>query len=189
MYFGLFITPFVLIFGISVLAFNHMSFLNRIIPVRSLTGIRTKLDYIPYDTTDPGTARAIIDKLGIHGEIDFISKNDNEISFPVNIPGLKTRVIVNTNTDSVVVTRQMEGSVRAMNYLHIMPGQHNAAMRGNSLFMRVWRILTDTVVYLLIFLILSGVYLWYFLKSERGTGLYLLVLGILFFAGLLFLIL
>ena len=187
-YFGLFISPFILIFSISVLAFNHAGFLNRINPVKSLPEIRTKLDCIPYDTTDLLTAKAIIRKLGITGEIDFINKNKDYLSFPVNKPGLKSRIEVNIHTDSVIITRQMEGSVRAMNYLHIMPGQHNAKIRGNSLFLKIWRLMADAVVYLLLFLILSGVILWYNLEFERNSGYYAIVLGMLFFTGLLLLI-
>ena len=188
-YFGLFISPFILIFSISVLALNHMGFLNHINPVRYLPEIRTKLDNIPYDTTDLLTAKAIISKLGIKGEIDFIIKNEDQISFPVNKPGIITRVKVNIHTDSVVITRQIEGSLRAMNYLHIMPGQHNAKIRGNSLFLKIWRLIADAIVYLLLFLILSGVFLWYYLKLERGKGFYVIIFGILFFIGLLFIIL
>jgi hypothetical protein len=187
-YLGLFISPFILIFSISVLLFNHIGFLNQINPVKSLPVIRTKLDSIPYDTTNLLTAKAIIRKLNLKGEIDFISKNNDQISFLVNKPGLKTRVILNTHTDSVVITRQMEGSMRAMNYLHIMPGQHNAKIRGNSLFLKIWRLIADAVVYLLLFLILSGIYLWYLLEIERNKGFYTIILGILFFIGLIFFI-
>ena len=116
-------------------------------------------------------------------------ENESQITFPVNKPGLKTRVVINTHADSVVITRQMEGSIRAMNYLHIMPGQHNAKIRGNSLFLKIWRLIADAIVYLLLFLILSGVFLWYYLKLERGKGFYVIIFGILFFIGLLFIIL
>ena len=189
LYFGLFISPFILIFSISALVFNHVGFLNRMSPVKSLPEIRIKLDEIPYDTTDLGTAKAIISKLGIVGEIDFISKNNSRISFPVNKPGLKTRVEVNTLTDSVVITMQMEGSMRAMSYLHLMPGQHNVQIRGNSVFLKIWRLIADAVVYLVMFLTVSGIFLWYFLKGERKTGLYSIIIGVLFFTGLLLLIL
>jgi hypothetical protein len=187
-YCGLFISPFILIYSISVLAFNHAGFLNQLIPVKSLPVITTKIDKIPFDTTDLLTAKAIIRKLGISGEIDFINKNDHQISFPVNKPGLKTRIEVNTQTLNVIITRQIEGSVRAMNYLHLMPGQHNAKIRGNSLFMKIWRLMADAVVYFLLFLILSGIFLWYFLEFDRTTGLYIIILGMLFFTGLLILI-
>lgn len=188
LYFGLFISPFILIFGISVLAFNHMRFLDRVNPVKSLKEIRTRLDQIPYDTTDLATAKAILKKLNIKGEIDYITKNDNQLSFPVNKPGLKSRITVKTDNDSVMIISHAEGAFRGMNYLHIMPGPHNAAIRGNSLYMKIWRIMADLVVYILIFLMLSGLYLWYFLKFERRPGLYSILLGILFFAGLIFLI-
>lgn len=188
LYFGLFISPFVLIFSISVLIFNHPGLLNRVNPVKTLPDIKIKLDKIPYDTSDLGTAKAIIRKLGVKGEIDFISINDNYISFPVNKPGLKTYIKVNTNTDSVLITQRYEGPLRSMSYLHSMPGSHNVKIRGNSIFIKAWRILADVVVYLLLFLTLSGVFLWYILKAERVIGLYAVVLGMLFFIGVLILI-
>lgn len=188
LYFGLFISPFICIFSISTLVFNHEGALNRINPLESLADIKTKLDKIPYETTDLLTAKAIIQKLNIDGEIDFISKNEEYISFPVNKPGLTTKIKVNIHTDSVLITRQQKGSLRAMSYLHLMPGQHNVNMRGNSAFLKIWRVLADAVVYVLLFLTISGIFLWYLLKVERKLGLYAIALGIFFFAGLLLLI-
>jgi hypothetical protein len=188
LYFGLFISPFVLIFSISVLVFNHAGLLSHADPVKALPDVRTKLDTIPFDTFDLGTARAITRKLNISGEIDFISKNEQEISFPVNKPGLRTLVRVNTQNDSVLITRQQEGALRGMAYLHAMPGQHNVKIRGNSGFLKLWRVLADAVVYLLLLLTVSGMFLWYFLKVERSMGYYAMALGALLFAGLLLLI-
>ena len=188
-YFGLFITPFILIFCISVLAFNHPRLLNLVSPVISLAGQKIKLNNIPRDTTDLLTAGAIIRKLGITGEIDYIVNSGEQISFPVNKPGLKTRVAVNLNTDSVDISSRREGSVRAMSYLHSMPGPHNAGIRGNSLFLKIWRIIADLVAYLSLFLLLSGIFLWYIHDFERIAGWVTLVIGVLFFTGLLYLIL
>ncbi len=188
LYVGLFISPFVLVFGISVLVFNHPGFINQINPVKVLPDIKTKLDKTPSDTSDLETAKAIIKKLNITGEIDFISKNDSSISFPVNRPGLRTHIKVNINTDSVFITRKYEGTMRSMTYLHSMPGPHNVKLRGNSAFMKIWRILADTVVYFLLFLTISGIFLWYILKAERVIGIYSLAIGLLFFIGVLILI-
>lgn len=188
LYFGLFISPFVLIFSISVLVFNHPDIINSVCPVKVLPEIKTKLDKIPYDTSDVGTAKAIAMKLKIKGEVDFISKNDSSFSFPVNKPGLRVYIKVNTKTDSVLITSKSEGSLRAMTYLHAMPGPHNVKVRGNSTFMKTWKILADAVVYFLLFLTVSGIFLWYFLKAERGIGMFSLALGVLFFIGMLLLI-
>lgn len=185
LYFGLFISPFILIFSISVIIFNHPGLINRVYPVQKSPIVKTKLDKIPYDSTDLQTAKAIIRKLNINGEIDFISKSDSSISFPVNKPGLKTFIAVNTINDSVSITRKQEGTLRATTYLHSMPGPHNASIRGNSVFLKIWRILTDAVVYILLFLTVSGVFLWYILKAERVIGLYAIALGVLLFIGIL----
>jgi len=185
LYFGLFISPFILIYSLSVLAFNHEGWLNKFAPVKRLPEIRTKLDKIPYDTSDLATAKALIRKLDIEGEIDFISKRENSISFPVNIPGLNTRVEINTLNDSVFITREQLGIIRAMSFLHKMPGPHNESIRGNSAFIKIWRTLTNILVYVLLFLSISGIYLWYFFRIERNIGLFSISLGIFLFAGLL----
>src|SRR4051812_17162242 len=188
LYAGLFISPFVLIFSISVIVFNHPGLINRLNPVRPLAEVRTKLDRIPFDSSDLRTAKAIIHKLNIKGEIDFISKNDSSISFPVNKPGLRTYIKVNTKNDSVLVTRKYEGPLRATTYLHSMPGQHNEKLRGDSAFIKTWRVLADGIVYFLLFLTASGIFLWYVLKAERIIGFYSLAFGLLFFIGVLLLI-
>lgn len=188
LYFGLFISPFVLIFGLSALCFNHPAILNSLSPMGATQETRTKLDRIPYDTTDLRTARAIIEKLGIEGDVDFINQNDDMISFPVNKPGLRTHITVDKRTDSVRISQQEEGAYRAMTFLHSMPGQHNVKVRGNSVFMKVWRVLADVTVYLLLFLSISGVFLWYFLKAERNVGYFSITLGVIVFAFLLLLI-
>ena len=185
LYFGLFITPFVLIFSISVLVFNHPGLIDIMSPIEPSTETRMKLDKIPYDTTDLLTARAIIEKLEIEGEIDFINQNDDRISFPVKKPGLKTQIIVNKHTDSVFITQQNEGAYRALTFLHSMPGAHNVKIRGNSGYIQVWRVLADVVVYVLIFLTISGVFLWYFLKVERNFGYFSIALGLIIFTSLL----
>lgn len=185
LYSGLFISPFVLIFSISVIIFNHPGFINRVNPVEVLPDVKTKLDKIPYCADDLQTAKAIIRKLNINGEIDFISKKDSSISFPVNKPGLKTYISVNTTNDSVLITRKYEGALRSTAYLHAMPGPHNVNIRGNSAFLKIWRIVTDAVVYILLFLTVSGIFLWYILKAERIIGMYALALGVLFFVGIL----
>lgn len=189
LYLGLFISPFILIFSLSALVFNHVDYINQVSPIKKLPDIKTRLQRIPYDTTDLATAKAILRTLNLDGEVDFISKDDDHISFPVHKPGLLTKIRVDTHTDSVVITRQEVGPLRAMTYLHAMPGQHNAKMRGNSGFIKVWRVLADTAVYLILFLSVSGVFLWWFLKVERTLGVYALLTGAFLFIGLLLLLL
>jgi len=53
----------------------------------------------------------------------------------------------------------------------------------NWTYMRAWRWLADATVYLILFISVSGVYLWYVLRAERRIGVILLVAGGLLFFG------
>jgi hypothetical protein len=105
------------------------------------------------------------------------------------LPGLTTKIKINKQTKEVLITRKEEGSLRATNFLHKMPGPHNVKLRGNSLFMQNWKIIADLVVYILLFLSASGIFLWYFLKAERKLGWVAIILGAVSFTGLLLLLL
>jgi hypothetical protein len=49
--------------------------------------------------------------------------------------------------------------------------------------MRIWRWLADGTVYLVLFLSISGVYLWAVLRAERRIGLALIAAGAVSFFG------
>ena len=54
----------------------------------------------------------------------------------------------------------------------------------NWVYMKAWRWLSDATAYLILFLSVSGIYLWYVLKAERRVGFLLLGAGALSFFGL-----
>ena len=172
LYIGLFLSPFILIFSFSVLALNHAVWLNKKSPIKKAVEFKTRIDKFPRDTSDLNTAKNIITKLKIDGEIDFIFKRDNHFSFPVTKPGLSLYVDVDTSTKDVLIKTEIEGTLRAMNYLHKMPGPHNEKIRGNSPFLKIWRLLADSVVGLFFFLSASGVFFWYLFKIEKKPGIY-----------------
>ena len=70
-----------------------------------------------------------------------------------------------------------------------MPAPHNVAIRGNWIGIQAWRFFADTTIYLLLFISLSGVYLWWTIKAERRIGAALLGAGGVTLLGLIFAIL
>ena len=58
----------------------------------------------------------------------------------------------------------------SLSYLHKMPGPHNVAIRGNWIGTQAWRVFADATIYLLLFISLSGIYLWWAIKAERRIG-------------------
>lgn len=188
LYFGLFISPIVLIFSISVLVLNHAQYFNDLRPKQTRGPMQKHLEHFQVRSSDLLTAKSIIQELEINGEIDWITKTDTTFSFPVTKPGSGKWISLSLKTGMVDITENDAGIFKATVYLHTMPGPHNAAMRGNSFFMKVWRILTDAFVYIVLFLSVTGVFLWYFLKPERTLGIYMLAAGFILLSTLLLLL-
>ncbi len=74
----------------------------------------------------------------------------------------------------------------SLSYLHKIPGPHNVAIRGNWVGTVLWRIFADATIYLLLFISVSGLYLWWAIKAERRIGFALLAGGAVTFAGLIY---
>lgn len=189
LYFGLFISPSILLFAGSVLFLNHGK-----IAVSTPEGGEVVRDLqIP-----PGlerlqgrdavqAARAILSQVGLTGEVGFTRYNAGErrFSFPISKPGLQATISVDLAQSTASITRRKIGIWETVAYLHKSPGPHNASIRGNWPWTRVWRWLADATIYLTMFISVSGIYLWYALKAERRVGLILLTAGVVSLTGLL----
>ena len=190
LYVGLFLSPFLLIFAISVFYLVHAprgpvaasqpTVVRDVqIPegVEGLTG-REQLVAL----------RPVLDRLGVGGEINYVRRiaKEQKLVIPVVVPGRETSVELNLQSRTATISTRHLDLPEAMIYLHKMPGPHNVNLRGNSLYMKVWRVLADAATYGLIFLTCSGVYLWMVLKAERRVGLALLAAGSISFFGLIY---
>jgi hypothetical protein len=192
LYSGLFLSPFVLLFAFSVFALVHPSssgpasgaietahMENLSVPtnLEALSG-RARVDAV----------RDLLDQAGVHGEIGFIRHfpKQRRLSIPVSVPGRETTLDLDIVTRMATISRRDTGISDALILLHKSPGPHLADIRMNWLPMRVWRWLADVTVYLLLFITASGIYLWTVLRSERRTGIALLIAGAVSFFGLVY---
>jgi hypothetical protein len=132
--------------------------------------------------------RTILDQAGVHGEIGFIRHfpNQHRLSIPVSMPGRETTLDLDIGARLATINRRETGISDALILLHKSPGPHLADIRMNWLPMRVWRWLADATVYMVIFITASGIYLWTVLRSERRTGIALLVAGAVSFFGVVY---
>jgi hypothetical protein len=190
LYLGLFISPFVLVFSISVFFLVH-SFTpksspeavhTRVVPALTLPGDLPKLSGRPLiDSLKP-----VLETMNVPGEIGFVRHlvKEEKLIVPVSIPGRVTSVSIDlTRREATIVTHET-GLADALMTLHKSPGQHGPDIRMNWLVMKVWRWFADATVYLTLFISVSGVYLWYMLRAERKVGLILLFAGALSFFGI-----
>src|ERR1051326_7573856 len=135
LYFGLFISPFVLVFSISVFFLVH-AWIPRFAPETANTRVLSALA-LPADLQKL-SGRPLIDALkptlqnmNVAGEIGFVRHmvNEQKLIIPVSIPGRATTVTLNlTSREATVVTRET-GLADALVTLHKSPGQHRSEER------------------------------------------------------------
>jgi len=192
LYLGLFISPFVLVFSVSVFFLVH-AWSPRMSGENSVT--RTVPDFpLPADFQNLSGRKLVdalkpsLEKANIRGEIDFVRHqvNEHKLVVPVMIPGRETTVTINTTNREATIVSRDTGLAQALISLHKFPGQHLEAIRMNWSWMRGWRWLADATVYLLLFISVSGIYLWYVLRAERTIGYVLLSAGAIVFFGMIY---
>lgn len=190
LFLGLFSSPFVLVFAVSVFFLVH-AWLPRLTSSTSRTRVAAALP-LPGDLrTLSGrplidALKPVLEKAGVQGEIGFVRHlvREEELIIPVTVPGRETTVRIKTsNGDAIIVTRET-GLADAMATLHRSPGEHAPAIRMNWLYMKAWRWLADATAYLILFISVSGVYLWFVLRAERRVGFVLLFTGALSLFGM-----
>lgn len=176
LYVGLVSCPFVLLFAVSTLALNHRWFSA----AAATTPAASVAIRLPDGAGTIEHAREILRQLDVTGEIDYVRHNAKagRLSIPVSKPGLTTTVEVDLNAGRATVQPGADTGISgALSYLHRKPGPHNVRFRGNWPFMRGWAASADAVVYGILFLTVSGLYLWWMLKAERRFGWALLAAG------------
>lgn len=190
LYVGLFLSPFILLFAVSVFFLVHGSVEKSADPPSRIVSNLPITDGLERLTGRDQTnaIRPILDRLGVKGEINYIRRipKEHRLVIPVLIPGRETTVDLNLDTQTAAISVRETGFADALNHLHKMPGPHNVAIRVNSPYMQVWRVLADVASYGLLFLTLSGLYLWVVLRAERRVGLALLSLGAVSFFGVIY---
>jgi hypothetical protein len=191
LYLGLFLSPLILLFAVSVFFLVHAT-----IPGASRPpAIRTAGDlHIPSGVEllngreQIDALRPVLDALGVHGEANFVRRipKEHRLVIPLTIPGRETSVDLNLDARSAVISERTTGLWSATVYLHKMPGQHLANLRGNWVWLRLWKFLADGTVCLTMFVSISGIYLWAVLRAERRIGLTLIAAGGLSLFGLVY---
>jgi hypothetical protein len=191
-YGGLFISPFVLLFAVSVFYLVHAKLPQA---TRKSVTTRTVADLPLPDDLEKASGLERIEALkpalkwaGVQGEVGWIQHRirDNRFIIPVTVPGRITTVTIDAVKREAAIEERTTGLADAWITLHKSPGPHLAAIRMNWFPMRLWLWLADATVYLLLLVTVSGIYLWYALSVDRKIGLALLAMGAASFFGIVY---
>lgn len=193
LYVGLFLSPFVLVFAVSVFYLVHGLALRPSPGPSDPSRTVDNIDITPDIARLQGRARVdalrpVLEQLDVQGEIDFVRHvaNEHRLIVPVRLPDRDTIVTIDYDQRTANVASRNHPMGEAFVYLHKMPGPHNTDVRGNSWLIRAWGILADATAYLLLFITVSGIYLWVALRAERRVGFLLLLAGAVTFWGLVY---
>lgn len=190
LYFGLFISPFILVFAVSVFFLVHR------LPPNTAVGTKSVISNLslPPDLENL-SGRPLVDRLipilkqtGVEGEFGWVQhlRKEHRFVIPVSVPGRTTTVTLDVNKREASVERRVTGLADALIVLHMSPGQHMAGIRKNWTYMLLWSWLSDATVFLTLFITVSGIYLWYVLHAERKVGVTLLLAGAASFFGMVY---
>ncbi len=191
LYLGLFISPFILAFCVSVFFLVHAW-----IPGALQKGVARTAEGVPLPEDAYSLAgrdqvealRPVLERLGVSGEVTVVRRVPKERSLVLEavVPGRETTVDLSFEKRTAVISEHRTGTWGALIYLHKMPGPHNSNLRGNSLYMRFWRWLADGTVYAILLISATGLYLWTALRTERRIGLLLIAGGAFSFFGIVY---
>lgn len=163
LYAGLFISPFLLVYAVSTIYLNHSV---RPKPVDEQLG--TMPLQLEQDLEGMDLVNSVLDQLELSGEIVGRGQiRNNQTTIRVARPGMVKVVTVNLEQQQATIMERSNGLLGAINYLHFNPGLHRVPNWGMTKF---WGWLADATVYLTLFLTISGIYLWLFIKAERKIG-------------------
>jgi hypothetical protein len=118
-YFGLFVSPFILIFSVSTIMLNHGW---QSVPQEFTYTVPLQIDE---SLTGAQLVSQLTSQLNLRGEIIGNGLvRDNQTMIVVMRPGATRRIVVDTKTRQAKVTLRTFGFLDTMRYLHMNPGPH-----------------------------------------------------------------
>jgi hypothetical protein len=182
MYFGLFLTPWMLMYAISTVAMNHRPWVSSLYATKD-PAWRTEreLEYMrsfPPETAREQVAKGILQDLGLDGTHSVSGgRNDKPLVVTRLHPLGQERITFDPAAKKIVIQREELRGQTFLERMHRRRGyQHPYALE------RSWAFSVDLAVVAMMFWSLSGLWLWWELKPTRVWGALCAGIGITAFA-------
>jgi hypothetical protein len=170
-YLGLFCTPYLLIFALSSLSFNHVSSKEEFTPVKS-ERIAITLNEDSFDSPR-ALGEALRDSLHLMGWFIPWESHIDSAGFLVNVRNLG-RDFRMTGTWGIPEIELTANSTRFISMLKGLHGLHEE-IPGAPWWINGWWLYQDLTVYSLLFWAMSGIYLWWVSKPRSKSSAFWLI--------------
>lgn len=185
MYLALFLTPWILVYALSTIGMNHRPFFTKTgdNPVQFekeseqiYTGI------FPLQATARQIAFQLLKGLNLEGTFSVQERPEGErITILRQDPVFPRRITFAPRSGLLVVERQVFSTHTFLERMHRRRGyQHDLFLEDT------WAVSVDLVIVAMVFWALSGLWMWWELRSTRMWGSACLLLGFGLFAAFLF---
>ena len=163
LYGGLLCAPYLVLFGLSSLVFNHPA----MGPVGKTQTSWERAVGVSEGREDAALTESLRDDLGLIGwTIPWETRRieGNVLTFGVSRPGKHHKIDYDGSAKSVKVVETRKGVWDVVRALH--------GFRGvpNSRFSSTWKVYTEACTWVVLFAAASGVYLWSGRRNERRVG-------------------
>jgi hypothetical protein len=185
-YVGLYFLFFLWLFTFTGLLLNHSSWtFAEFWPNRKVSAFERQIQRpsSPRDLeqADLEQARDIMHQLGIAGEIEWITARADSarLEFRANRPGHNFDIKADLEQARATVSVTEMNAWGIMRVLHTFTGVRAGDSRNQRDWIptTVWALSMDAVAAGMVFMVCSGLYMWYGLTTKRAAGLAALGLG------------
>jgi hypothetical protein len=165
LYLGLFLLPWVIVFGVSSLPLNHTS-LQRPVTWTPRATMALQLE-VPPDADLRAVGRQILEASGLGGEGGFNVSRPNPRQVVVNRPRFLgfTRVTYRLDQQQLTVEDRSTAWPQFLSAMHTRAGFYLGSF-GNI----VWAVMVDVLCAGLLIWIATGLYMWWQIPASRWWG-------------------
>jgi len=179
MYLGLFLTPWLTMYALSTVVFNHWDLINqhyggrmeRFQPERE-TAYRKPF---PANATLRQKGEQILDDLHLNGSFGIQQKQDS-IVINRRDPVAPRRITFIPGQGKLIVERQAFRTAQLLTTLHSQVSYANKLTR-----VKLWAFTVDLTVVATFLLVITGFWMWWELKVTRRWGTFFVLFGVVLF--------
>jgi hypothetical protein len=169
MYLGLFLVPWMFMYAASTVVMNHREFVQSLYATKAPAMVREReLDFSrAFATSAPREeiAKVILSDLGLEGAHRVSGGNGKPLVIDRQHAFAPRRITWDPNTRKIVIEKQEFRSATFLERMHRRRGyQHPYALEDT------WAFSVDLAVVTMVFWSLSGLWLWWELRSTRFWG-------------------
>jgi hypothetical protein len=179
-YLGLYFLFFLWLFAFTGLLLNHSWQFAEFWPNRTVSKFERPISLSKVGS-DLERARDVMGQLGITGEVEWTTARpeSSTFQFRVNRPGRNLSVVADPDLGRATVEQIDINTWGVMRVLHTFSGVRAGDARNQRDWMltTLWVFTMDAVSAGLIFMVLSGLYMWYGLPGKRKPGVAVLLCG------------